>query len=378
MVAMTRPIRTPRAIGLARAAVRLSPLYAAAAAAGLVGILVLSARAGVFAYDFHSTIWEPGRAILAGHGPYPAATVADLLRQRNPAVYPAPTLVLTAPIALLPATLAGALWQMLIVGCLIAALAIVGVRDWRVFAIVLFSFPAVSSVKLGNIDAFLALGCALAWRWRNERGLRLAVCVAATVAVKLLLWPLLVWLAATGRRRQAVEAAVIAAGATLAAWAVIGFSGFTSYPRLLSAFTDAFGAKTYSLLAAAARLSLPAPRLFPLLAALCLCGVCVRLARRGRDLDALIAAVAAGILASPIVWLHYAVILMVVLAAKWPRLSPIWALPMLFWLTPMETGEGVAGLLFGLALFLALLAVGIGWRPAPSAVVGAPAQAPAV
>jgi hypothetical protein len=378
MVAMTRPIRTPRAIGLARAALRLSPLYAAAAAAGLVGILVLSARAGVFAYDFRGTIWEPGRAILAGHGPYPAATVADLLREKNPAVYPAVTLVFTAPIALLPATVAGALWQLLIVGCLIAALAIVGVRDWRLFAIVLFSFPAVSSLKLGNIDAFLALGCALAWRWRNERGLRLAVCVAATVTVKLLLWPLLLWLALTGRRRQAFQSAAIAAAVTLLAWGVIGFSGFTSYPHLLSALTDAFGTRSYSLLAAAARLSLPAPRLFPVLAALCLCGVCVRLARRGRELDALIAAVAAGILASPIVWLHYAVILMIVLAAKCPRLSPIWVLPMLFWLTPMETGEGVASLLFAVALFFALFAVGIGWRPARNAVVRARAQAPAV
>jgi len=118
--------------------------------------------------------------------------------------------------------------------------------------------------------------------------------------------------------------------------------------------------------------------LFPVLAALCLCGVCVRLARGGRELDALIAAVAAGILASPIVWLHYAVILMIVLAAKWPRLSPIWALPMLFWLTPMETGEGVASLLFAVALLFALFAVGIGWRPARNRVVGARAQAPAV
>src|SRR5439155_20251152 len=81
------------------------------------------------------------------------------------------------------------------------------------------------------------------------------------------------------------------------------------------------------------------------------------------ELDALIAAVAAGILGSPIVWLHYAVILMVVLAAKWPRLSPIWALPMLFWLTPRETGEGTAALLFGVAVFLVLSAAGIGWRP---------------
>jgi hypothetical protein len=378
MVTMPRPIRTSSVSGLGRAALRLSPLYAAAAAAGLVGMLVISARAGVFAYDFHSTIWEPGRAILAGHGPYPAATVADLLREKNPAVYPAATLVLTAPIALLPATVAGGFWQLLIVGCLIAAFAIVGVRDWRLFAIVLFSFPAVSSLKLGNVDAFLALGCALAWRWRNERSLRLAVCVAATVAVKLLLWPLVVWLAATGRRRQAFESAAIAAVATLVAWAVIGFSGFTSYPRLLSAFTDAFGTKSYSPLAAAARLSLPAPRLFPVLAGLCLCALCVGLARRGRELDALIAAVAAGILASPVVWLHYAVILMVVLAAKCPRLSPIWALPLLFWLTPMETGEGVAGLLFGLTLFLALTAVGIGWRPMRSAVVGVRAQASAV
>jgi hypothetical protein len=78
------------------------------------------------------------------------------------------------------------------------------------------------------------------------------------------------------------------------------------------------------------------------------------------------------------VWLHYAVILMVVLAAKWPRLSWIWALPMLFWLTPMETGEGAVGLLFGLGVFLALIAVGIRAKPSREVVVGAPVPATAV
>src|SRR5436190_23317800 len=128
MAAMTHPVGLPSTIGLARAAARLSPLYAAAAAAGVMTILVLSARLDVFAYDFHSTIWEPGRAILAGHGPYPAANVADLLRAKNPAAYPAATRVFTAPIALLPATVAGALWQVLIVACLLAPLAIGVVR----------------------------------------------------------------------------------------------------------------------------------------------------------------------------------------------------------------------------------------------------------
>ena len=70
--------------------------------------------------------------------------------------------------------------------------------------------------------------------------------LAAVISFKLFLWPLVVWLAATGRLRSAAATLAVAAAGTVAAWAVLGFAGFRDYPELLSRLTDAVQAKSYS------------------------------------------------------------------------------------------------------------------------------------
>ena len=58
---------------------------------------------------------------------------------------------------------------------------------------------------------------------------------------------------------------------------------------------------------------------------------CVVLARRGDDLRSFTCAVAATLALSPIVWLHYLVLLLVPLAIARPRFSVVWLLPILLW-----------------------------------------------
>jgi hypothetical protein len=49
---------------------------------------------------------------------------------------------------------------------------------------------------------------------------------------------------------------------------------------------------------------------------------------------------------SPIVWLHYLVLLLVPLAIARPRFSAVWLLPLLLWLTPLNgNGELIQPLL---------------------------------
>jgi hypothetical protein len=347
--------------GLSRALLRLAPLYAAVGAAFLGLALTVCIHKGLFGYDFRGTTWGAGKQILHGHSPYPPADADVLLRQGNPVVYPAPTLVVTTPLALLPANAAAAVWDVLSLIALLAALRIVGVRDWRVFAIVLLSCPAYLSFKLAQLDSFLALGCALAWRWRHSRGLRLALCVGAAVAAKVLLWPLVVWLFAIGRRRQAVGAVAVAAAAAAAGWAVVGFSTLRAYPHLMSAATDAFGDKGYSLMALGTRLGLgsSSARLLPFAAAFALCAAIVVLARRRRHEEALMAAVAAGILGSPILWLQYVLILMVVMAVKRPALSAWWALALVFWLGPDPHPTSGRAYVVGFTSLLLLVGAGL-------------------
>jgi len=344
--------------GLARASTRLAPFWALALLAIFAFNIAVNVHAGIFAADFRGTIWQAGRDILHGHSPYPAPDAAALARAGNPSVYPASTLVLAAPLGLLPLTVSAILWDILSVCALVAALRIVGVRDWRLFAVVLLSFPVAESLELAQFDAALALACALVWRWRNARALRLGIVLAAAVALKLLLWPLLVWTAARGRWRVAVGAAAGAVCLVLAGWAVIGFAGLTGYPRLLSALTNAFGEEGYSLMALATRLGFTpsAARWVPLLAAVALCALCVRFASKSRDADAFIAAIAAGIIGSPILWMHYAVILMVAMAVKKPTLSLAWAAPVVLWLTPTENPGGGTRFTLGFLLLLLLVA----------------------
>src|SRR5207253_273224 len=155
---------------------------------------------------------------------------------------------------LLSLTVSAILWDVVSVFAVLAALRVVGVRDWRVYAIVFFSFPVAVSLVLAQFDGVLALGCALAWRWRHTRGAKLALCLAALVV---------------------------------------------------------------------------------------LCIACVLLARRGREDDAFIAAVAAGLLGSPILWMHYVVILLVAIAAKKRSFGAVWVIPIALWLTPTENpGSG--------------------------------------
>ena len=65
-----------------------------------------------------------------------------------------------------------------------------------------------------------------------------------------------------------------------------------------------------------------------------LLGGCVAFARRGDDARSFTCAVAATLALSPIVWLHYLVVLLVPIAIARPRFSALWLLPVLLWASP--------------------------------------------
>jgi alpha-1,2-mannosyltransferase len=346
--------------GLRRASARLTPVYCLALGALFVTDFVINVRAGIFGADFRGTIWQAGRDILHGNSPYPAPNVATLAHAGNPAVYPAATLVAASPLGLLPFTVSAILWDIAAIVALFAALRIINIRDWRIYGVVFLSFPAASSLQLGQLDAFLALGCALVWRWRHRPGARLAIVLATVVLAKVFLWPLLVWTLAIGRRRQSVAAAATAVSVVIAGWAAIGFAGFAGYPRLLSALINAYGSKGYSLMALGTRVGLSsnAARLLPLVALIGLCALCIKFARAGREESSFFVAVAAAILGSPILWLHYVLVLFVALAVVRPRFSAVWFVPVALWLVPTENPS--SALDFALGLSLLLLLVGLG------------------
>ncbi len=85
-------------------------------------------------------------------------------------------------------------------------------------------------MRLLAITPFLVLGIAFIWRLRDSTSA--SAPFAFTVVAKLFVWPLGIWLLATGRAR----AAWADCGMTLliiGSWEMIGFDGMADYPHLL-------------------------------------------------------------------------------------------------------------------------------------------------
>lgn len=361
------------------------------AAVTLLSVVDL-ARAGGFLFDFRGDLWNVGRAILAGHAPYHPAFLARLAASVAPghvappfatAVYPAPVLVAAAPLALLPATLAGVLFLAGLVAATIGGLRLLGVRDGRCIVIALVSWPSLFGLELGAIGPLLLLGIGVAWRWRRSTAVP-AVAVAAVIVAKVFPWTLLGWLAATRRVRSLLLAVVVGGLALAAGWAVIGFDGLTAYPRMLSDLATIEHSGGTSLVTLLIRVGVPgtAATAAGLSVAGGLLGVAARYAHRDHgDRVALGLAIVAALVATPVAWPHYYLLLYVPIALTSPRLSALWLAPLITILAPTPAGVGALVLWLALTVFVAIALVrstGAESRPARATSGARPLTAGAV
>jgi hypothetical protein len=81
--------------------------------------------------------------------------------------------------------------------------------------------------------------------------------------------------------------------------------------------------------------------------------VVVLLRRRGDDVS-FAAAVVGAVIATPILWNHYLVLLLAPIAIARPRLAPLWLLPLVLWVTPHPEA---AGAVWRIVLVLAVVGV---------------------
>jgi Glycosyltransferase family 87 len=283
-------------------------------------------------WDFHA-FWRAGHAVLDGRTPYPPAR-ASVLAQEDSFVYPAPAAIVMAPFALLPFKVSAALFAFALIGSLVLALRLVGVKDLRCYGIALISAPFANSLVLGAISPILALGLAVVWRYR-DRLVPAACAVAGLVVLKLFLWPLLLWFAFTRRLATAFVAIALVAVSSLVSWAIIGFDGFRAYPDVLRILTRLLEGKGYTLVALG--LSLGAggtvSRILPwLIGVPVLSVIALRGRRPGADGWTFALATGAAFALTPIAWLHYFVLLFIPIAIVRPRLSWIWCAPLVLWI----------------------------------------------
>jgi alpha-1,2-mannosyltransferase len=300
-------------------------------------VLVVGVRRHAVAFDFVHAYLPAARALLAGHSPYPPATVAAL-SPRTAFVYPPLTGYLAAPFTVLPPTVAEALVSLLAIACIVGILLLLGVRDWRCYTVAFLWLPAYSAIQTGNVTLLLTLGLALVWRFRT-RTLAIAVFVGFMIALKLFFWPLLVWLLATRRFRAAAGGVFASAILLLVPWAAIGFAGLRGYPHLLSMLSRLERRDGYTVPALlSGGVSWHIAELVGVAFGLAVLGAAVWIARSDerRSFALVIAAI---LLLTPIVAMHYFVFLIVVLALFKPRFGWAWALPLFFWIAP-QVGNG--------------------------------------
>lgn len=306
----------------------------------LLALFVIGGAIGhQFAFDFHGVVWQPARAVAHGGNPYPSPTPAGMA-SGNPFAYPPASAFVFIPLGLLPYPIAAALITIALLAAVAGTLLVLGVSDWRCYGAAYLSVPVLHDVRLGALTPLLALGIALVWRWRDRPAA--AIPLTFVVFAKLFLWPLLPWMVASGRVRVAVRSVVYGVLATALAWLVIGFAGLADYPRLLRALSSAYEARGYSPVAGGLALGLDSPLAHGLAIALGLVvlGLSLVVARRGDDAGSLSLALAACLLLTPIVWLHYFVLLLVPIAIARRTFSWIWLLPALYWITPYEENFG--------------------------------------
>jgi alpha-1,2-mannosyltransferase len=302
---------------------RLGTISAGALALGLTALAFKTYHL----FDFR-VFWDAGHRLLTGARLYPSEGALDA-NTRNYYVYPPVVAFAFAPLSLIPYAVAGVLFAVASVAAIFASLRIVGVSDWRCYAVLPFWMPVLQAVGLGTIAPFLAVALAVAWRYRDRPFVGTAA-LGLAIASKLFLWPIVFWLIATRRYRRALETTGVTAAAIVIPWAALGFRDFAEYPRVLrllvrNELPTSFSAKTL-----AGMLGFGPAALALQLA--CVVAVFALARRQEGDRRAFSAAILAALALSPLVWIHYYVLLIVPIGLAARRLNAVWLLPILaFW-----------------------------------------------
>jgi alpha-1,2-mannosyltransferase len=182
--------------------------------------LAVSASNGTLGYDFRAYALAVDR-LLAGQSMYDLT--ATSMGAFGLFFYPPPFAVLVLPFALLPSGLDVMVWTFSLVAASIAAVALLPVPAPTRLAVLLLaalSWPLLYSIKLGQVGPLLLLLFAIGWRWL-DRPAPFGLAAGLGTVIKLQPALLIGWALVTGRRRAAIVAlgtvAALAAVATVVA-----------------------------------------------------------------------------------------------------------------------------------------------------------------
>lgn len=274
--------------------------------------------------------------------------------------YPPTFAPLIVPLGLLAATSATWVW---ICGSLLAFVVGIWILPvsrtvrWWILLLAGLSFPFVYAIKLGQVGPVLFLAFAVGWRWL-ENPVRLGVSAALGAAIKLQPGVILAWALFTGRVRAAVVGVLALAVLAVLAAPLTGLDAWADFLTLVRTVTDPITTKQ-NLTPGAVAYQLGAPiAVAAVIQVANAVGVAVAFfaaIRWSTGESSYLVAVIVSQLVSPILWDHYAMLLLlpvayllaagrwwalaIPLVTAWPLVgvTPAIAYPVVFWVTLLAT-----------------------------------------
>jgi alpha-1,2-mannosyltransferase len=345
------------------------PVVAVVALALTVSAIVWSAGP-TLGYDFHA-YGDAANRLLHGEPLYdPSVDVAGGFAIY---LYPPPFAVAIIPLAIVGGTAAVWAWTAFLVVAFVAGVAVIPVRPWvrwLILALGAIDWPFLYSIKLGQVGPILFLLFALGWRALDRPGI-LGATIGLGALVKVQPALLVVWAALTGRWRAIAAAAIVVGAAGVATLLVTGLQPWIDYPTLLSRVASPLTTPhnfTPGAVAVQAGASLDVAGLIQAVTTLLAIGAVVLASRRATGEAAYLVTVVASQLVSPLLWDHYAMLLLLPVAWLLERRA-WWALAI-----PLVTSVFVIGLLpaivYPIAFAAALVAPLVLRRRASERAVG--------
>lgn len=289
-------------------------------AVAIVAMIRIGIDTGTLAVDFHLELYRQAVTMLTNTSPAPPRAFdpvngAHLIWPPLAALVAAPFTVFSVGTAEILFAITGPL-------CYAIALRLVGVRDWRVYGALGLWPQVVGEVRLSHLTPLLALLLAATWRARS-REMRSGVWVGLAVGIKLFAWPLVVWLAAIGRRRGALVAAAIPSVSILF---ILPYTGLDEYFQALREVSNTFDQATYTVFGLFVQAGAP-----DVVGRAVTVVVVAALLAATWIYRSFTLAIVTALAASPIVWLDFFGLAAIPLAIARPRLSLVWFVPLATW-----------------------------------------------
>ena len=285
----------------------------------------------VFVLTVAATIWSAGSTLGYDFHAYEGAArrLLDGQRLYDPGIdvaggyaiylYPPPFAIAIVPLAIIGGQAAVGIWTGLTILAFLAGVALMPVGRsvrWLILLLGALDWPVVYSIKLGQVGPLLFLLFAIGWRWRDRPG-RLGTAIGLGTLVKVQPALLLGWAALTGRRRAIAVAIAVLVGAAVLATVVAGIPSWFDYPALLGRVSSPLTTPhnfTPGAIAFQAGAPLAGAGAIQIIATIGALAAVVFAGRASSAEAAYLVAVVASQLISPLLWDHYAMLLLLPVA----------------------------------------------------------------